>query len=485
MSRLEQTLAWLVDRWQSLPSLHAFWNRGLPPAVRITPKVIWPLLMVPVALFNQIFAPHPVWIVLLITLLGIYGIGLYWVRAQALTVTLVRKRIGTILVAGDVLREEFTLHNQSHLPVLWAEFTDHANLPGYNSGRVVGCGANTTYRWHTNLACRQRGVYRLGPHELSLGDPFGLFALELDFDHQDVLLIYPRVAQLPTLALPHGQASGTARRRRPLWGALPSASVREYRPTDSLRYIHWPLTAHRGAMMVKELEIEPSGAVWIVLDLNAAAHSGVDESSTLEFSVILAASLAAELLTNSDRRAVGLLTVSNTLEPLAVNPDLASGLPLRPPPSALHIPHSTIAVPPQPGQAQMWRILAALAPVQATALNLADLLRTHRTILGVRSTVFIITPQLGNWAEQGDWTAELLHQQAQGVVSSLMLVTPAGVEDAAAAVQNLLARHEIPAQTWAVGTHLPAALTFRRTRTIVRSTPTGGVATYEVEEEVG
>lgn len=467
-------MAWLTNNWQSLPTLQAFWNRGLPPEVRITHKVIWPLFLLPIALFNQIVAPHPVWVVLLITLLGIYGVGFYWVRSQATTVSLTRKRTGAILVAGDSLREEFVLHNSSHLPVLWAEFTDHANLPGYQAGRVVGCGANTHYRWQTNLECRQRGVYRLGPHDLSLGDPFGLFGLTVQFDHQDVVVIYPRVAQLPTLALPHGHASGTARQRRPLWGALPSASVRDYRSTDSLRYIHWPLTAHRGAMMVKELEIEPSGAVWIVLDLNAAGHSGDNEQNTLEFSVILAASLTAELLTNSDRRAVGLLTVSGTAEPLHANLQ-----------SPIANAQSTIVVPPQPGQAQLWRILAALAPVQATALPLADLLRSNRTTIGARSTVFIITAQLQNLGDQGDWPAELLHQQAQGLVSSVILVTPTGQEEQAGPLQGLLARHEIPTQTWAVGTRLAAALTFRRTRTVVRSTPTGGVATYEVEEEVG
>jgi hypothetical protein len=30
-----------------------------------------------------------------------------------------------------------------------------------------------------------------------------------------------------------------------------------------------------------------------------------------------------------------------------------------------------------------------------------------------------------------------------------------------------------------------AALTFRRTRQVVRTTPSGGVVVYEVEEEVG
>lgn len=491
-------MGWFAELPRVLPSFQSLWNRGLPSSVRIAHKLIWPLFLLPVALLNQFFAPHPVWIVLAVTLSGIYALGFYWVRTQAQAVSLTRKRVGTILVAGDLLREEFELRNDSHLPVLWAEFTDYANLPGYNAGRVVGCGANTSYRWNTTIQCRRRGVYQLGPHELALGDPLGLFTLEIHFDQREIVVIYPRVAHLPSLVLPHGNASGTARRRRLMWGALPSASVREYQFTDSLRYIHWPLTAHRGELMVKELEIEPSGAVWVVLDLDAAAHrstagnldkienSSEAEHSTLEFGVILAASLTAALLNDSDRRSVGLLTVSGGQTPGGdVQPLLSGNSELRTPHSALPISPSTITVTPQTGPAQLWRVLAALAPVQATAVTLAELLRSNRIVLGRRSTVMIITPQIATAPGNQDWTAELLQLQNQGLVSSVMLITQPNADDQVGQLRNVLSHHDIAVQAIPIGTRLPSALTFRRTRTVVRNTPTGGAVAYEVEEDVG
>ncbi|MEK7692530.1 MAG: DUF58 domain-containing protein, partial [Bdellovibrionota bacterium] len=48
-----------------------------------------------------------------------------------------------------------------------------------------------------------------------------------------------------------------------------------------IRHIHWPSTAHRGELMVSEVEAEPSGDLWIVLDLNGAAHRGTGSKSTL------------------------------------------------------------------------------------------------------------------------------------------------------------------------------------------------------------
>lgn len=485
------------------------WNRGLPPTVRITHQVAWPLFLLPFALFSQIVTPHPVWIVLTITLMGIYGFGYFWVRSQATQLNFRRKRVGLVLVAGDALREEFELQNDSILSVLWAELIDHSTLPGYTPGRVVACGSNAIYRWQTAVECPQRGIYRLGPHELTLGDPLGLFRLHLQYDYNEVILIYPRVAHLPSHLLPHGDTSGAARQRRPLRGVLPSASVRHYQSTDSLRYVHWPITAHAGQLMVKEMEIEPGGAVWLVLDLNAAMHSGKDEKSTLEFGVVLAASLAAELLLGGDRRAVGLLAVSGhdptqlQLAPLTeFSNSQSEGLTRRDPQSSTFNPQSSqaVLVSPQLGQVQLWRILGALAAVQAADVGLADLLRSSGSKIGRRGTVIVITPQLHSMAGPDDWTVELLHLQAMGVASSVLLVAPAAGERAdgssggnqngasgeevGAALNSVLARYDIPLQRWQAGERLPSALIFRRTRKVVRSTPTGGAVSYDVEEEV-
>lgn len=534
-------------RWLArLPSVTAFLNRDLPPHRRIELRVVWALWLLPIALVNQIFAPHPVWMVLLIAVAGFYGLGYFWVRNQAPAVTVSRERLGSILVAGDQLQEEFTLHNESRLPILWAEFVDESTLPGYQPGRVVGCPAASFYRWRAQVTCRQRGVFRLGPHRLHLGDPLGLFSLRVDFDYADVVVIYPRVVRLPQIQLPKGNTNGVERRRWSLRGPLPAASVTEYRPGDSLRHIHWRTTAHQGRLMVKELETEPSGDVWIVLDVNRAVHQGEGPSSTLEFGVMAAASLAAELLSGASAggggqgtRAVGLLTAAPAHVPGAPGAWGVDGV------GAAHDGTRTVLLPPQPGQAQLWRILAALAPLQAVDVTLADLLYSSHAqgapALGRRAqrapALVVITPQwhlpdapslprkLGGQeaipstgsgsTEDGDrapeapirrdnWVAELLHLQAQGLASSVLLVAHGAADDPAAdgvqmdgaqtggemagqleQMRALLARHEIPTQVLWTGRPLEALLTYRRRRTVIRTTPTGGVVTYEVEEEVG
>lgn len=447
-------------------------NRGLPEQSRIDLRIGWPLLLLPIVLLNQIFAPHPVWVVLSVTLAGLYALGYLWVRSLGPALDVARARVSTILVAGDLLQEEFELRNLSRLPVLWAEFVDQSDLPGYEAGRVIACGALSSYRWRAEVECKQRGVFRLGPHRLHLQDPLGLFDLQVDFPHHDVVLIYPRVVELPRLALPHGNTQGSDRRRRPLRGVQPAATVTEYRPGDSLRHIHWRTSAHRGRLMVKELETEPSGDVWVVLDLCGRVHSGSGPSSTLETSIILAASLAAELLAGREQRAVGLLVAGSEAASGETQPWLIS---------------------PLPGQAQLWQMMAALARIDAGNVPLADLLSSNGPALGRRGSLIVITPQ-ADIGQAGDWPAQLLHLKGLGLESSAVLVSPASGEPGAdeealrarlGTTQALLARVEIPSAVVEAGSPLRSVLRFRRKRTVIRSTPTGGVVTYEVEEEVG
>ena len=445
-------------RW---PRLVACWRVGLwswrlPSQRTIRLDVGWPLLLTPGLLFGQIVTPHPVWVVLLVSLVAVSALGYLWLRSQVLTMTFVRRRQGAVLVAGDRLREDFALTNRSGLPLQWAAFVDGSDLPGYAPGSVIACGPNGDYRWWTEAECAHRGVFRLGPHRLELGDPFGLFQAVLDYPAFEHVLIYPRVVQLPQIALPRGSAEGHAPRRRSLMGQRAAAHVRDYMPGDSMRRVHWPTSAHRGRLTVKEVELEPTGDVWIVLDLDAAAQRGTGSTGTLEYGIMLAASLAAEMVTGRERRAAGLLTVAGDVV-------------------------TTLA--PQPGQAQLWAIMRALAPALASTTPLDALLQRSLRVLGRRHTLIVITPSVGEDAPR--WIAELVRAQGQGLASSVIAVMTPADETAAADTLRLLGRLDIPCQAMRTDVRLQAALTYRRTRKVIRTTPTGGAFTVEEEEEVG
>ncbi|MYJ80006.1 MAG: hypothetical protein F4047_18130, partial [Caldilineaceae bacterium SB0670_bin_27] len=195
-------------------ALERLLNRHLPAGWRIELRNGWPLLFIPLLLFMQLLGPSPIWVALLISLAGLYAVSYLWVRNQVLQLFFERHREGAMLVVGDSLQERFVIRNDSTLPLHWLEFADRSLLPGYNPRQVVSCGGGSSYQWRAEAHCTQRGVFRLGPHTLRTGDPFGFFSLEVVDTRSESLLVYPRVAHIPPLALPRGSLSGQDRRRR-------------------------------------------------------------------------------------------------------------------------------------------------------------------------------------------------------------------------------------------------------------------------------
>ena len=89
------------------------------------------------------------------------------------------------------------------------------------------------------------------------------------------LLVYPRLVRLGPLFSESGERSQNGRRlllRRNSGFEL--HSVREYEQGESLRRVHWPSTARRAQLMVKELEDSPRDEIAVVLDADREAVVG-------------------------------------------------------------------------------------------------------------------------------------------------------------------------------------------------------------------
>ncbi|HEX6787833.1 MAG TPA: DUF58 domain-containing protein, partial [Gaiellaceae bacterium] len=81
------------------------------------------------------------------------------------------------------------------------------------------------------------------------------------------LVVYPQLVDLSALFSEGGSHAQDGRRllmQRPTGYEL--HSVREHMQGESLRAVHWPSTARRGRLMVKELEDAPRDEVAVLLD---------------------------------------------------------------------------------------------------------------------------------------------------------------------------------------------------------------------------
>jgi uncharacterized protein (DUF58 family) len=76
--------------------------------------------------------------------------------------------------------------------------------------------------------------------------------------------------------------------------------VRDFRPGDDVRRVHWPATARQGRPMVKELELDLSPYFTLFLDLERQNRAGTGQKSTREYVVRTAASLLATAARRGD-----------------------------------------------------------------------------------------------------------------------------------------------------------------------------------------
>ena len=94
-------------------------------------------------------------------------------------------------------------------------------------------------------------------------------------------------------------------------------SVREYHDGESLRRVHWPSTARRQQLMVKELEDAPRDEVLVLLDAQAGFGAGTPPDSSFDAQVRVAGSI---LWTHArrDRNARLFVTGGAAPEPVSV-----------------------------------------------------------------------------------------------------------------------------------------------------------------------
>lgn len=370
------------------------------------------VLLSVILVIAQAVSPSRTWFYLLCVLAGLTIIAYVWTRELRKGISLERKVRRGLVRVGDILEEEFTLHNDSLIPGLWAEIVDHSTLPGYVASRVESVGPLGKKRWTTRGICRRRGTFEIGPLEVRMGDPFGFFSTTLHFPAVVSFLVYPPIVELPHLDLPRGLISGSSRSSARSQQLTTNASgIRNYVPGDSLRRIHWPSTARLGELFVKEFDLEPSGDLWVVLDLEGKAQAGEEEESTQEYGIIVAASLANRLL--RENRGVGLVAWDA----------------------------ERIVVPLDRGHSQLWRIMEKLVFIsQLGKESLDTVLASLELKLGWGTSIAVITPSC-----DPSWVSALLNLTRRGAVPMAILLDPAsfGGEGDASAMRRFLSEEGI------------------------------------------
>ena len=192
---------------------------------------------------------------------------------------------------GDRVRLRIDARRASRMPVGSLVARGALDRIGAYECRLSGHGRSAAGA--LELGRLPRGRFPVSDARIVIGDHLGLGSISLMTDQAGVaVVVHPRLVDLQSLFSDAGRLGGAGRRlllRRP--AGFDFHSVREYTQGESLRRVHWPTTARRGQLMVKELEDTPRDAVVVLLDCDPAGASGRPPDSSFDAAVRAAGSV--------------------------------------------------------------------------------------------------------------------------------------------------------------------------------------------------
>lgn len=249
---------------------------------------------------------------------------------------------------------------------------------------------------HQQMAARYyfatRGRFELVGLDIITRFPFGFFEKRRELDQADVVIVFPTA--LPAerwLADVHARFGDIPRNRR--GPGEDFFGLRDYRPGEDQRRIHWKSSARRGEIVVRETEANAQRAVdvWLVNCTGKPAHQRHLVTAEFEAGLGRTAGMIQALLASGWRVGLGTLDgyigasdASNHLDRLLTAlalvelRDGAHALPLGTPkslPGGAHTTPGTVQTPPGGGR-RVARIVVGLAAATAAAGTSADLVLT-------------------------------------------------------------------------------------------------------------
>jgi len=187
-----------------------------------------------------------------------------------------------------------TNHGRGPAPVLLLDDKLPAGISGRGRFAVNGIEPAGVRETSYKLDAVARGRYAVGPLEVVISDPFGLARTRSRGLDTSTLLVHPRIERLSLLRDMGERRSAAAAALRQPTGPRGEDfyTLREYAEGDELRKIHWPSTAKRNRLMIRQEETPWHMRSTILIDDRRGAHEGEGSLSSFEHAVEGAASVA-------------------------------------------------------------------------------------------------------------------------------------------------------------------------------------------------
>lgn len=219
------------------------------------------------------------------------------------------------ITEDDILKIRTTIENKGLLPAFNIVLED--NLPCAASLQKTMMvqdylGAGSFVALDYRCVCPRRGRYDLGPFSIYFFDPLGLIYLKKTYKKFSELYVMPRTFNirhfpplakgiLPWFGIETSRVSGD---EDEFYG------VREYKPADPVKRIHWLSSARKGELIVRQFQHQRFFRATLVFNLEEDYDVGQGKEKVSEYMIRIAASVSKYLL----ERGISLEVIAHTQE---------------------------------------------------------------------------------------------------------------------------------------------------------------------------
>jgi len=205
-----------------------------------------------------------------------------WIARRTVAAVRVRRDLPSRAWQNQTVHLGYFLRNDRRRGAcLGLDVREHApeGLEGA-SGHCVHLPAKGIFRAGARFAVRRRGRIDLRGTELSTRFPFGLIRAGRLIESPASLVVWPARGRLRSQLLRYGAVETSSAAPSPKTGGQDEFfGLREYRPGDNPRWIHWRRSANRTAPVIREMARPLPEVLWVVLDSFYEDLSGLGEQA--------------------------------------------------------------------------------------------------------------------------------------------------------------------------------------------------------------
>lgn len=162
------------------------------------------------------------------------------------------------LFTGDTINIEYRVENRSafNIPFMEIQSDITRQLAGKDISKVIlALDKKKSFTNKESVILKRRGYYQLGELNITIRDVFRLYSFKKKIVSNTSLLVYPETINLSTFEITAGlQAGELLIYNSSFQDKSRVSSLRDFREGDSVKLMHWKLSARKDSPIVKDYE---------------------------------------------------------------------------------------------------------------------------------------------------------------------------------------------------------------------------------------